>query len=67
MGEPGEGGKPLLSHKTVTGWATQQPVLGHDIDTKSINIALQAQTNCAREWQSGHRDGKRQWIRKYWY
>ena len=42
MGERCEGEEPLLSHKTVTDWATQQEVLGHDIDTESMTIALPA-------------------------
>ena len=40
MGERCEGEEPLLSHKKVTGWATQQEVLGYDIDTESMSIAL---------------------------
>ena len=45
---PGDGrevrrGEPLLSHKTVTGWATQQEILGYDVDTESMTIALPAQ------------------------
>lgn len=28
IGEKSEGQEPLLSHKTVTGWATQQEVFG---------------------------------------
>ena len=40
MGERCEGEEPLLSQKKVTGWATQQEVLGYDIDTESMTIAL---------------------------
>ena len=43
MGERGEGGEPSLSHRKVTGWATQQEVLGYDIDTEGMTIALPAQ------------------------
>ena len=32
----------MLSHKKVTGWATQMEVLGYDIDTDSMTIALPA-------------------------
>ena len=42
MGERCEGEEPLLSHKKVTGWATQQEVLGYDIDTEGMTIALPA-------------------------
>ena len=42
MGERGEGEEQLLLHRTVTGWATQQEVLGYDIDTESMTIALPA-------------------------
>ena len=40
MGERFEGEEPLLSRKKVTGWATQQEVLGYDIDTESMTITL---------------------------
>ena len=33
MGERSEGEEPLLSREKVTGWATQQKLLGYDIDT----------------------------------
>ena len=44
---PGDGrevrrGEPLLSHKKVTDWATQQEVMGYDIDTERMTIALPA-------------------------
>ena len=39
MGE-GREEEPLWSHKKVTGWATQQEVLGYDIDTESMTISL---------------------------
>ena len=44
---PGDGrevrrGEPLLSHKTVTGWATQREVLGYDIVTESVTSASPA-------------------------
>ena len=42
MGSRREGEEPLLSHRKVTGWATQQEVLGYDIDTESMTIALAA-------------------------
>ena len=40
MGERSEGEEPLLSREKVTGWATQREVLGYDIDTESMTIAL---------------------------
>ena len=40
MGERSEGEEPLLSRKKVTSWAKQQEVLGYDIDTESMTIAL---------------------------
>ena len=40
MSERSEGEEALLSRKKVTGWATQQKVLGYDIDTESMTIAL---------------------------
>ena len=42
MGERGEGEEPIPSHKKVTGWVTQQEVLGYDIDTESMTFALPA-------------------------
>lgn len=39
-GERCAGQEPLLSHNTVTGWATQQEVLGYDIDSEITTIAL---------------------------
>ena len=36
------GEEPLLSHERVTGWTTQQEVLGYDIDTESMTFALPA-------------------------
>ena len=52
------GEEPLLSHKKVTGWATQQEVLGYDIDTESMIIALPARKvdelrARAAEWPPG--------------
>ena len=44
MGERCGGKEPLFSPKTVTGWATQQAVLGYDIDAERMTIALPAQT-----------------------
>ena len=41
-GREGEGEEPLLSHRKVTGWATQQEVLGYGIGTESMTIALPA-------------------------
>lgn len=38
------GEEPLLSPKTVTGWATQHKVLEYDIYTEIITIALPAQS-----------------------
>ena len=40
MGERFKGEELLLSRERVTGRATQQVVLGHDIDTESMTIAL---------------------------
>ena len=40
MRERGEGEEQLLLHRTVTGWATQQEVLGYGIGTESMTIAL---------------------------
>ena len=42
MGEQGEGEEPLLSHRKVTSWETRQEMLGYDIDTESMTIALPA-------------------------
>ena len=42
MGGRCEGGKPLLSHKKVTGWATQQEMLGYDSETERMAIAMPA-------------------------
>ena len=42
MGERSEGEESLLSYSKVTGWATQKEVLGYDIDTESMAVALPA-------------------------
>ena len=42
MGERVDGEEPLLSHKMVTGWATQLEVLWYDIDTNGMNITVPA-------------------------
>ena len=41
MGESA-GGKARIIAQRVTGWATQQEVLGYDIDTECMAIALSA-------------------------
>ena len=43
MSERSDREEPLLSRQTVTGWATQQEILGYDVDTESMTIALPAQ------------------------
>ena len=43
MGARSTGEEPLLSHIKVSGWATHQEVLGYDIDTERMIIALPTQ------------------------
>ena len=57
MGKRSEGEEPSLSKKKVTGWATQQEVLGYDVDTESMTIALPKKVDELRarlaEWPAG--------------
>ena len=58
MGERCEGEELLLSHLKVTGRATQQEVLGYDMDMEGMTIALPARgvdelRARVAEWPSG--------------
>ena len=59
MGERRGGEEPLLSHKKVTSWETQQEMLGYDIEKEIMTIALPARkvdelrAGLAAEWPAG--------------